>query len=552
MLRVGVMLDSYISSAWVAKVIADVQSSDFARLDLVLLQADPIETNRSPAAKLVRLWKYSLFELFERWEYGRNRSKPDAFERTDLTSLLKPVPSLSIPPAVNPGADAVVVETIAEIAEHNLDVLLYFGVRRLPGAILACAKFGVWSFQPGRSVHSSDGAPVFRELYERNPVTESSLRILGNDPASDRVIYRSSASTDQHSLFRSRNAVYWKTAEFAMRRLRDLHLRGIESINSDSFNSPPRPYYLTPNALQMFLFMVRYGIHWADERIASLRSGPRAKWCIAIRRRNPSLHYNDPAGFELMRSAKDRFHADPFLFEQNGKTYLFFEDFRFSLGRAIISCCELDAHGTPGPHVEVLRRPYHLSYPFVFEDGGEIYMLPETRGNRTVELYRATNFPHEWAADSVLLTDIDAVDSTIEKIGEKYWMFVGISNGRFSNCDELGLFFADSLKGPWTLHPKTPLISDVLRARPAGRLFYEEGRLIRPSQDCGKAYGYALVFSEIVTLNETEYEERFISRLEPGVIKENLANHTYNRTERFEVVDRNFPARIAALPEDAA
>ena len=175
-------------------------------------------------------------------------------------------------------------------------------------------------------------------------------------------------------------------------------------------------------------------------------------------------------------------------------------------------------------------------------------MLPETRGNRTVELYRATNFPHEWVADSVLLTDVDAVDSTIEKIGEKYWMFVGISNGRFSNCDELGLFFADSLKGPWTLHPKTPLISDVLRARPAGRLFYEGGRLIRPSQDCGRAYGYALVFSEIVTLNETEYEERFISRLEPGVIKENLANHTYNRTGRFEVVDRNFPARIANIP----
>jgi hypothetical protein len=69
-------------------------------------------------------------------------------------------------------------------------------------------------------------------------------------------------------------------------------------------------------------------------------------------------------------------------------------------------------------------------------------------------------------------------------------------------------------------------------------LFYDEGRLIRPSQDCGKAYGYALLFSEVLTLSETEYEERQISRLEPGVAAGCTHTHTYNRTEQFEVVDR--------------
>jgi hypothetical protein len=545
MLRVGIVLDSYITSAWIAKAVAGIQSSEFARMELILLQNTSTEPSQPSTARLAQIWKYSLFELYERWEYGRNRSKPDAFESTDLTPLLKEVPSIAI--GCN-HANVVGEDATSEVAKYHLDVILYFGVRRLQGKILAAAKYGVWSFQPGKPADRADGTPLFRELYKRNPVTQSSLRLLNNSPAYDRVIYQSSASTDQHSLFRNRNPVYWKTAEFAMRRLLDLHLYGIEFIYAEAFDSPP-PDYSTPNAAQMCLFMLRYCMYWADERIASLRSGPRAKWCIAIRRRSNALRYDDPAGFELMQSTKDRFHADPFLFEKNGKTYMFFEDFRFSLGRAIISCCELDADGVPGTHVEVLRRPYHLSYPFVFEDEGEIYMLPETRGNRTVELYRATNFPHEWIAESVLLSDVDVVDSTIEKVDGKYWMFCGISNGRFSNCDELGLFFADSLKGPWTLHPKTPLISDVLRARPAGKLFYEAGRLIRPSQDCGKAYGYALVFSEIVKLNETEYEERFISRLEPGVIKGNLANHTYNRTERFEVVDRNFPAEIATLRE---
>ena len=74
-------------------------------------------------------------------------------------------------------------------------------------------------------------------------------------------------------------------------------------------------------------------------------------------------------------------------------------------------------------------------------------------------------------------------------------------------------------------------------------LFYEEGRLIRPSQDCGKAYGYALEFSEVLRLSETEYEERPLSRIEPGLIAGCIGTHTYNRTEQFEVVDRTLPGQ---------
>jgi hypothetical protein len=246
-----------------------------------------------------------------------------------------------------------------------------------------------------------------------------------------------------------------------------------------------------------------------------------------------------------MRSPKDRFYADPFLVEKDGKTFLFFEDFRYGEGRAVISCCELDSDGLPGVPVEVLRRSYHLSYPLVFEDEGEMYMLPETRTNQTIELYRATSFPYTWTAEAVLFSDIHAVDATIQKINGKYWMFASVSNGRYSNCDEVSLFFSDALRGPWTPHPCNPLLSDVLLARPAGLLFYDQGRLIRPSQDCSKAYGYALVFSEVLKLSETEYEERTIGRLDPLSVKDNLANHTYNRTEQFEVIDRHFPPRIA-------
>ena len=130
-------------------------------------------------------------------------------------------------------------------------------------------------------------------------------------------------------------------------------------------------------------------------------------------------------------------------------------------------------------------------------------------------------------------------------------MFVGMSSGRFSTCDELSLLSADSLEGTWTEHPRSPVVSDVRRARPAGRLFFAGGKLIRPSQDCARAYGYGLVFSEIVRLNETEYEERVIGRITPDWLAGNQGTHTYARSSRFEVIDGNLPKKLRNTARDA-
>ena len=93
-------------------------------------------------------------------------------------------------------------------------------------------------------------------------------------------------------------------------------------------------------------------------------------------------------------------------------------------------------------------------------------MMPETRGNGTIELYRAVEFPFTCRRRTEhLMNEVNAVDATIYRADGKYWMFTGLSDGRFSNSDEASLFFADRLRGPWTAHPMNPLLSDVRRAR---------------------------------------------------------------------------------------
>jgi hypothetical protein len=172
-------------------------------------------------------------------------------------------------------------------------------------------------------------------------------------------------------------------------------------------------------------------------------------------------------------------------------------------------------------------------------------MMPETRMNRTLEMYRAEEFPSRWVLDNELMRDVHAVDPTLLQYGERYWLFVNLAQKTYSTCDELNLFFADSPLGPWHSHPLNPIVSDVRYARPAGALFWEGKRLIRPAQDCSTAYGYAISLQEVEILSETQYCEHPYRRIGPEWAHRNLGTHTYTRTERFEMIDGNFLRREA-------
>jgi len=543
MLRVGVMLDSYVSSAWIAGIVQEIQDSGFARIELVVLNDAGSMLKSGLRSRL----KFALFRLYERADYLWSRTTPDALAKTDLASLLEGVPCLSIHPMSTGYTDRIPAEDLTAIHGHELDVLFRFGFRILRGPILEAARYGVWSFHHGDNREYRGGPALFWEMYEGNPVSGTMLQILTEELDGGRVIYRGYSATHQTSLYRNRNRNYWKTAGFAMRRLRDLDRRGFAYLQGppsyEQQDTYTRGIFHTPGNLQMARFLVRLASRRLKMQLETWRFGSRPRWFLGIRGRTANHRFDDPAEYRLLLPPKGRCYADPFLVEKDGKTLLFFESLSYAEGRGVISCCELGPEGEPGNPIEVLRRPYHLSYPFVFAHEGLMHMIPETRQNRTIELYRATNFPFRWTLEAVLVNHICAVDTTLIKVGGKFWIFAGVSNGKHSNSDELGVFFADALTGPWTPHPTNPVVSDVRRSRPAGALFYDGRRLVRPSQDCSKAYGHAIVFSQVVTLTETEYEERPIARIDPEWTKGNRATHTYSRTERFEAIDGNFSGR---------
>jgi hypothetical protein len=155
----------------------------------------------------------------------------------------------------------------------------------------------------------------------------------------------------------------------------------------------------------------------------------------------------------------------------------------------------------------VLREPFHLSYPYVFDWDGEYFMVPECYQSGGVRLYKATTFPHEWAFQQTLVEGGTFLDPSLLHYNDRWWLFVETNPQH--KYDTLRLFHADTLTGPWQEHPRSPIVTGSNRiARPAGRVQVIGGEIIRFAQDCYPIYGTSVRAFVISELTPTRYKER--------------------------------------------
>ncbi|MBY0423122.1 MAG: hypothetical protein K2Q06_12520, partial [Parvularculaceae bacterium] len=204
--------------------------------------------------------------------------------------------------------------------------------------------------------------------------------------------------------------------------------------------------------------------------------------------------------------------ADPFLIMRDGALYVFFERYDLSAGRGAIGVARVE-NGRFNLLGDALAPDIHLSYPFVFEHEGAVYMIPETVARRRVEVWRATDFPLRWTLAATALEGVAAVDTTLLRRDDAWWVFVNRADGGVADGSTLlDLYRADSpLLGRLRPHRKNPVVIDARRARNGGRPFQKNGRLFRPAQhNAASVYGYALNLMEIVALDDHRYEERLV------------------------------------------
>lgn len=210
------------------------------------------------------------------------------------------------------------------------------------------------------------------------------------------------------------------------------------------------------------------------------------------------------------------FRADPFLFVRGRELFLFFEiQYGFDSGKiAMTKTRDLIHWSEP---IIVLQEPFHLSFPFVFEEDQHVYMIPESEESDTIRLYRANDDLTSFSYVRTLLFQervkglrCNYVDSHIYKKDGLFYLFTSFMKD-WKTTQEL--YVSEKLlDGEFKKHPSSPICISHEFGRNGGSIICYDGKMLRVSQDCHNDYGENVSLHQIVKLDENEYEEQLFMR----------------------------------------
>ena len=245
--------------------------------------------------------------------------------------------------------------------------------------------------------------------------------------------------------------------------------------------------------------------------------------------------------FRTLVSPHDRYWADPFLVSRDGSHFIFVEDFRYADRKGRISVLEFK-DGKIRDYQEIIDTPYHLSFPFIFEHDENLYMIPESSQNNSIDVWSCEKFPYSWRKSHVLMDNVAAVDTVLFEDGNTWWMFTNLRRIKQENLAELHIFYSDHpLSSEWRPHPLNPVVREARNARMAGRVFRtNDGRIIRCAQDNRFRYGYGIVFCEVTCLTQDSYDERIVEELKPLWDRNVVGCHHLDGNSKLTVIDAEF------------
>ena len=230
-----------------------------------------------------------------------------------------------------------------------------------------------------------------------------------------------------------------------------------------------------------------------------------------------------------LKQPKNVSRADPFIINENNRSYIFFEEFNISKRHGYLCVGELNQESKSLENVEVcLEKSYHLSFPNVFKHDDAYYMIHESHENKTVDLYRFDEFPYKLVKVRTLIEDVEAVDSVVLFKDNVCYLFTTmLSKDSINHSGNLSLFISnDILNKPFIEKHSNPVESSLKNSRMAGQFYKENNKLYRVAQDCKLRYGYKVNIYQVDKLTQNQYSESLIKEMPPP--KGYIAFHTFN------------------------
>lgn len=202
--------------------------------------------------------------------------------------------------------------------------------------------------------------------------------------------------------------------------------------------------------------------------------------------------------------------ADPFLVVDDGDWHLFFEVYNSTRDpTAVIGHAVSRTNGDTWEYDRVvLETDLHLSFPYVFEAAGERYMLPDTWSKSSdpapIRLYRCEQFPGVWQEVATLVDpQIHIHDCVVFERRGRWWALAG-------DGSDLYAYHSNSLEAEgWTPHRSNPVVEGrPTAARPAGRPYVADDKLVVYLQDCNEMYGKNVRAYNVTELSVDSYLDK--------------------------------------------
>lgn len=186
-------------------------------------------------------------------------------------------------------------------------------------------------------------------------------------------------------------------------------------------------------------------------------------------------------------------YADPILFNKGEEVFLFSEAFNNKIQKGCLAVSVMKNGEFSEPNI-VMKRPFHLSYPCVFDYKGKAFMIPETSQNGTLELWEGSSNLLQWNKVKNILEHVKYADTTVFVDGEKVYLFAYEEGKEFrTHIYLLDMFDFTATKLEEIIHEQNIY-------RPAGKFFHKNGILYRPVQYNINKYGEKILINKIISI----------------------------------------------------
>lgn len=459
-------------------------------------------------------------------------------DKKRIINQLKKIHAIELCPKRKDFLDIFSDEDGKKIKDFDLDLIFRHEFNIINGTLLYASKYGIWSFQHGDNSLNHYGPVGFWEIILKQSSVGVTLQQL--TPEHDGILIIDKAFFNHHwSMVKTNRMIKEASVSLLFKNIRKLENNSYSPSSSLVCSTP---LYRIPNFKNSLKYVLLFYGKLFSKPVRYINTtlfGARYRcWTLFIGKgdfMNTILYTLRP-----IEMPKDEFWADPFIINYKEDKYLFFENYSYKTKRGKISCGIIE-NGELLHIRDVLDLDYHLSFPFIFEEIGELFLMPETKENNRLELYRCVGFPNKWELYATAFEGEKVVDAFFynDENAQK-WLFVNKQAYLNAPVDnELYIYKVESLKlDGLEPHRLNPVVISSRKARNGGAIFKYKNEIFRPSQaNIDGVYGRALNINRIEKLTIDEYIEKDVITVYPNFHKGLMAMHHLNQSNGLFAID---------------